>query len=277
MRKREMAGLEVTAQTALITGSSRGIGRGISLKLAACGVRRIGVHFQKNQVAAEETARLLRAGGAEPFLFQADMMVSADISRMFAELRSAFGSLDIFVANARPDVQHFYQPVLDMTDDHWRSAIDSQATALLHCAREAVGMMGQGGRIVTVTYAPGGTTGSWRSWAAMGPAKAAMESLLRYLAWDLAKRGITANAVSPGATDDSVFSTLPPEVLDALRGWAEAGWVPMGRLTTPADVGDAVALLCSEQARFITGQTLHVDGGASLASADFPMEFQRGA
>ena len=130
--------------------------------------------------------------------------------------------------------------------------------------------MGGGGRIVAVTYAPGGKTGSWRSWAAMGPAKAAMESLLRYLAWDLAGRGITANAVSPGATDDSVFSTLPPEVLDALRGWAGAGWVPMGRLTTPADVGDAVALLCSEQAGFITGQTLHVDGGASLASAEIP-------
>src|SRR3954470_2216599 len=123
---------------------------------------------------------------------------------------------------------------------------------------------------------PSAKTGSCRSWAAMGPAKAAMEALLRYLAWDLAGRGITANAVSPGATDDSVFSTLPPEVLEALRGWAGAGWVPMGRLTTPADVGDAVALLCSEQAGFITGQTLHEDGGASLASADFPMEFQRG-
>ena len=103
-----------------------------------------------------------------------------------------------------------------------------------------------------------------------------MEALLRYLAWDLAGRGITANAVSPGATDDSVFSTLPPEVLAALRGWAGAGWVPVGRLTTPADVGDAVAMLCSEQVGFITGQTLYVDGGASLASPDFPMEFQKG-
>ncbi|WP_207191813.1 SDR family oxidoreductase, partial [Paracraurococcus ruber] len=194
-RKREMAGLVVMARTALVTGSSRGIGRGIALKLAECGVRQIGVHFQKNRPAAEETAHLLRECGAEPLLVQADSMRPDDISRMFVELRSAFGSLDVFVANARPDVQHFYQPVLELTAEHWRSAIDSQATALLHCAREAVGMMGQGGRIVAVTYAPGGTTGSWRSWAAMGPAKAAMESLLRYLAWDLAKHGITANAV----------------------------------------------------------------------------------
>jgi NAD(P)-dependent dehydrogenase (short-subunit alcohol dehydrogenase family) len=144
-------------------------------------------------------------------------------------------------------------------------------------AREAAGMMvEQGGRIVAVTYAPGGRTGSWRSWAAMGPAKAAMESLLRYLAWELAERGVTVNAVSPGATEDSVFSTLPAAVLEMLRKWAKDGWVPMRRLTTPEDVGDAVALLCSEQAGFITGQILAVDGGASLACADFPMNFQHG-
>jgi NAD(P)-dependent dehydrogenase (short-subunit alcohol dehydrogenase family) len=80
-----------------------------------------------------------------------------------------------------------------------------------------------------------------------------------------------------GSTADSVFATLPSSVLEALRDWAGAGWVPMRRLTTPADVGDAVALLCSEQAGFVTGQMLHVDGGASLASPDFPMEFQKGA
>lgn len=273
-----MAGIEVKARTALITGSSRGIGRGIALKLAECGVNRIGVHYLKNREAAEETARLLRERGAQPVLVQADVTRPEDIARMFAEARGAgLGSLDIFVANARPDVQHFYQPVLDLTPEHWRAAIDSQATALLLCAREAAAMMKARGRIVAVTYAPGGRTGSWRHWAAMGPAKAAMESLLRYLAWELAGRDITANAVSPGATDDSVFATLPSSVLEALRDWAGAGWVPMRRLTTPADVGDAVALLCSEQAGFVTGQMLHVDGGASLASPDFPMEFQKGA
>src|SRR3712207_3536467 len=196
---------------------------------------------------------------------------------MFTEARAAFGSLDVFVANARPDVGEFYRPVLDLTTEQWRAAIDSQATALLLCAREAAALMGGGGRIVAVTYAGGTRAGSWRPWAAMGPAKAAMESLLRYLAWDLAGRGITANAVSPGVTEDSVFSTLPPEVLGMMREWAGAGWVPMRLLTTPADVGDVVALLCSEQAGFVTGQTLHVDGGGSLASPDFPMEFQTGA
>ena len=273
-----MAGLTITARTALVTGSSRGIGRGVALRLAECGVGRVGVHYLKNRDAAEETARLLRERGAEAVLIQADVTRPEDIARLFAEARAAgLGPLGVFVANARPDVEHFYRPVFDLAPEHWRAAIDSQATALLLCAKEAAGMMGRGGRIVAVTYAGGARAGSWRPWAAMGPAKAAMESLLRYLAWDLAGRGITANAVSPGATEDSVFATLPPQVLAALREWAGAGWVPMRRLTTPADVGDVVALLCAEQAGFVTGQTLHVDGGASLASADFPIEFQRGA
>jgi NAD(P)-dependent dehydrogenase (short-subunit alcohol dehydrogenase family) len=141
---------------------------------------------------------------------------------MFAEAQTAIGPLGVFVANTRPDVQHFYQPVLDLTLEHWRSAIDSQATALLLAAREAAGMMVErGGRIVAITYAPGSRAGSWRSWAAMGPAKAAKESVLRYLAWELAGRGITVNAVSPGATEDSVFSTLPAAVLEMLRDWAK--------------------------------------------------------
>lgn len=217
------------------------------MKLAECGVQEIGVHYLKNRQAAEETARLLRDRGAKAVLIQADVTRPEDIARMFAEARTSLSSLDIFVANVRPDVQHFYQPALDISLENWRTALDSQATALLLCAREAAAMMSTGGRIVAVTYAGGAQKGSWRHWAAMGPAKAAMESLLRYFAWELAGRGITANAVSPGATEDSVFSTLPPEVLSMLREWAGAGWVPMRRLTTPADVGHAVALLCSDR------------------------------
>lgn len=271
-----MSAIQVAVPSALVTGSSRGIGRGIALKLAECGVARLGIHYLKNRSEAEETARLVEQRGARAAVIQADLTRPEDIRRMFAEAHEALGTLGAFVANARSDVQHFYRPVLELAPEHWRSAIDSQATALLLCAREAAQLMPERGRIVAVTYAPGGQTGSWRSWAAMGPAKAAMESLMRYLAWELAGSAITVNAVSPGATDDSVFSTLPPAVLEMLRDWAGSGWVPMGRLTTPADVGDAVALLCSEQAGFITGQILAVDGGASLACADFPMAFQNG-
>ena len=103
-----------------------------------------------------------------------------------------------------------------------------------------------------------------------------MESLVRYFAVALAKRGITVNGISPGATEDSVLSGLPPEVFQAIKDWHESGWTPMGRLGTPADIGNAVSLLCMDEASFITGQIIHVDGGGSLMDAVFPLEIQRG-
>jgi NAD(P)-dependent dehydrogenase (short-subunit alcohol dehydrogenase family) len=136
--------------------------------------------------------------------------------------------------------------------------------------------MPDGGRIVAVTYAPGARTGSWQPWVAMGAAKAALESLCRYFAFALAPRGITVNAISPGLTDDSVLNGLPRAVQQAARAWHEGGFTPMGRLGTPADAGNAVALLCSDAAGWITGQTIAADGGASLLDTVLPMDIQRG-
>jgi NAD(P)-dependent dehydrogenase (short-subunit alcohol dehydrogenase family) len=136
--------------------------------------------------------------------------------------------------------------------------------------------MGAGGRILAVTYAPGSRTASWQPWVAMGSAKAALDSLVRYFAVALAQRGITVNAVSPGLTEDSVLNGLPSAVQDASRAWHESGWTPMGRLGTPTDIGNAVALLCSPDSAWITGQCIAVDGGASLMDTVFPLEIQRG-
>ena len=269
--------IAVKGKTALVTGSSRGIGRGIVLKLAECRAERIAVHYLKNKVAAEETAGQLRQRGAEVLLLQADVSKVDDILGLFSTVKESFGTLDIFVSNARPEVEYFYEPVLNISLEKWQMAFDSQARAFLIGAREAARIMDDSGRIIAVTYAPGGRTGSWQPWVAMGSAKAAMETLSRYLAHTLGQRRITVNLVSPGATEDSVFNSLPPEVLQMIRRWAESGWVPMRRLTTPADVGNVVALLCSEEAGFLTGQTIHVDGGASVMCSDFPLELQTGS
>ncbi len=136
-------------------------------------------------------------------------------------------------------------------------------------------MMREGGRIIAMTYAPGGRFGSWQPWVAMGAAKAALEVLCRYFAVALAPRQITVNAVSPGWTDDSVFNTLPQAAQNMIRSWHEAGWTPMRRLGTPADLGNAVALLCSSEANWITGQIVDVDGGAALMDAHLPLEIQQ--
>jgi enoyl-[acyl-carrier protein] reductase III len=260
---------------ALVTGSSRGIGRGIALKLAERGVN-VAIGYYQNEAAANATLAQVRERGADGFIIQADVRRPEDISRMFHRVQAEFGTLDIFVSNARGEVPTFYQPPMDITLESWNNALDSQAKAFLLGVREATRLIPDGGRIIGITFAPGSRTGSWQPWVAMGAAKAALDALARYFAVALARRGITVNVISPGATDDSVLSGLPAEVFQAIKAWHESGWTPMGRMGTPADIGNAVVLLCMEEASWITGQLIYVDGGASLMDTSLPPEIQRG-
>ncbi len=260
-------------KNALITGSSRGIGRGIALKLAEKGAR-VAVHYYRNREAAEMTLAKIRELGSSGFLVQADVCRPDEVRAIFERVRTEFGSLDIFVSNARTEAPTFYQAPMEITLSQWDTAVDSQAKAFLVAAREAAALMPNGGRIVAITFAPGGRFGSWQPWVAMGAAKAAMESLVRYFAVALAARGITVNSISPGWVEDSVLNSLPEVFQTGLRDWQERGWTPMGRLGRPSDIGNAVALICSEEASWITGQLIEVDGGASLVDAHLPLEFQ---
>jgi enoyl-[acyl-carrier protein] reductase III len=260
---------------ALITGSSRGIGRGIALKLASRGVK-IAVHYFQDKAAANETLAHVRRCESDGFIVQADVSRPESLRRMFQEVEDQFGALDIFVNNARPELPTFYQAPLDITLDSWNMALDSQAKAFLIGAQESARRMTPGGRIIAVTYAPSARKGSWQPWVGMGAGKAALEALCRYFAVALAKRGITVNAVSPGLTDDSVLNGLPQEVQDAAHAWHEGGWTPMGRMGTPADIGNVVAVLCTDEASWITGQTIYADGGASLMDTVFPLAIQGG-
>ena len=195
---------------------------------------------------------------------------------MLRKVQEEFKRLDVFVSNARPEVPFFFQPPMDITLEQWDTAFDSQAKAFLVGVREAAGFLSDGGRVLAITYAAGSRTGSLQPWVGMGSAKAALESLVRYFAVALARRGITVNAVSPGWTEDSVLNTLPPQAQDLIRNWHTRGWTPMRRLGTPEDIGNVVALLCSEQAAWITGQVIHADGGASLMNPEVPPEIQLG-
>ena len=265
--------MSLAGKNALVTGSSRGIGRGIALKLAEQGAR-VAVHYYRNRDAAQATLAKIRDLGTSGFLVQADVCHPDEISRIFQQVRSEFGSLDIFVSNARTEAPTFDQAPMEITLDKWDTAVDSQAKAFLVGVREAAPLMSNGGRIVAITFAPGGRFGSWQPWVAMGAAKAAMEVLVRYFAVALADRGITVNTISPGWIEDSVLNSLPEVFQTGLREWQEQGWTPMGRLGTPADIGNAVSLICSPEAGWITGQLIDVDGGASLMDAHLPLEFQ---
>src|SRR5690349_15379210 len=260
-------------KNALITGSSRGIGRGIALKLAKEGAR-VAVHYYRNREAAQATLEKIRELGSNGFIVQGDVCQPAEVRGIFEKVRTEFGSLDIFVSNARTEAPTFYEAPMEITLEKWDTAVDSQAKAFLVAVRAAAPLMSKGGRIVAISFAPGGRFGSWQPWVAMGAAKAAMEVLVRYFAVALASRGVTVNTISPGWVEDSVLNSLPEAFQTGVRDWQARGWTPMGRLGTPADIGNAVALICSEEASWITGQLIDVDGGASLVLAHLPLEFQ---
>ena len=275
--------MSLMGKHALITGSSRGIGRAIALKLAECGAR-IGVHYYKNIDAANDTLAKVRERGSDGLIVQADVNQPEEIRRMMARVKSEFGRLDIFVSNARPEIPEFYKPPMEIQIEQWQQAVSSQATAFLLGAQLAAPLMGTGGRIIAITHSPGARSGSWQPWVGMGSAKAAMESLVRYFAVALARRGITVNSLSPGVifgeanlVDGGVLVGLPPEVQRAIKSWHEAGWCPSRRTGTPQDVANATMLICMEESSWMTGQIFFVDGGASIMDTVFPLEIQGAA
>jgi len=265
--------MSLDGKFALVTGGSRGIGRGIAVKLASRGAS-VAVHYFRNIDAANETAGMIRAHGVEASTVQADVTKPDDVTAMIDRVRTQFGALDVFVSNARPEVPEFFHAPFEINLQQWNTAFHSQATAFLVAAQSAARIMRDNGRIIAITYGAGSKTGGLQPWVAMGSAKAALETLVRYIAVGLARRGITVNAVSPGWTENSVLNTLPTAVQDLIRGWHEKGWTPMGRLGTPADIGNVVALLCDEDAGWITGQVIFADGGASLMNPEMPTEIQ---
>ena len=266
--------MTITARHALVTGGSRGIGRGITLKLADHGVH-VAINYLRDEGSAKATLEQVRARGSDGFIVQADVSQPPQIQRLFKRVRDEFGSLDIFVNNARGEVGTFYEPAMSIGLDKFDAAMDSQAKAFLVGVREAQALMPDGGRVVAITYAPGGVYGSWQSWIAMGSAKSALEVMVRYFAVALAPRGITVNAISPGWTEDSVLNTLPDPVVRMIRDHHANGWTPMRRLGTPADIANAVTLFCSQEAAWITGQTVAADGGMSLMDPALPLAIQQ--
>jgi NAD(P)-dependent dehydrogenase (short-subunit alcohol dehydrogenase family) len=264
----------ITARHALVTGASRGIGRGIALKLAEHGVH-VAINYLRNEAAAKATLEQVRARGSDGFVVQADVSQPKEVERIFDRVRDEFGELDIFVANARGEVATFYEPTMGISMEKWDAAMDSQARAFLVGVREAEKLMTTNGRVVAITYTPGGRYGSWQSWVAMGAAKSALEVLCRYFAVALAPRGITVNAISPGWVEDTVLNTLPDPVVQMIRDHHKNGWTPMRRLGTTADIANAVALFCSSEAGWITGQVIAVDGGMGLMDPALPLAIQQ--
>ena len=268
------AAAPLTGKYALVTGGSRGIGRGIAIRLAERGAS-VAINFLQDEGAARATLERVREAGSDGFLVRGDVSRPEELSAMAHEVRDEFGALDIFVNNALGDLLGFMSPPLQVTLEQWDTAFQVQARAFFTAVRETEGLLRDRGRIIAISYWPGSHTGGFLRYFAMGTNKAAIEAMCRYFAVALAPRGITVNALCPGLTDDSIVNRLPPQAQEAILSWLRSGWTPLGRPGTPADVGGAVAALCSDDAGWITGQTIAVDGGASLMSPEIPLDFQR--
>ena len=236
--------------TVFVSGGSRGIGRAIALRFARDGARRVAIGYLRNDRAAEEAAAELEAAGAEPVLVRGNVTSS----RVLDEV-AALGPLEALVHNAATGV---IRAALDTEDKHWDWTVNANARALLQLTRAASPNLRAGSSIVAIS-----SLGAQRvlpNYVLVGISKAALEALVRYLAVELAPRGIRVNAVSGGVVDTGALEHFPNRDRMLEAGAAN----PVGRLVAADDIAGAVAFLCSPDAEMIRGQTLIVDGGFSL-------------
>ncbi len=249
--------LSLKNKVALVTGGSRGIGRIIAERLADQGCD-IVINYLRNRSAAEETAKELQQKGVKVLSVRANVGDPEKIKEMFAEIDQRFGRLDILINNAASGV---LRPLMELEESHWDWTMNINSKALLFLAQEAARRMEKngGGKIVSLS-----SLGSQRvipNYTTVGVSKAAVESLTRYLAVELAPMNIAVNAVSGGVVDTDALKHFPnrDELLqDSARR------TPAGRLVQKEDLASAVMFLLSDQADMIRGQTIIVDGGYSL-------------
>jgi NAD(P)-dependent dehydrogenase (short-subunit alcohol dehydrogenase family) len=226
--------MQIRFQTTLITGSSRGLGRQIAVKLATEGVKKIAIHYRTGRSDAETTLSLIEAAGASGVLVQDDVADAEAAENLVKEAAQKLGGCDIFIQSVCPPLGEIYEHVMatELSLEKWQLAFDTQARAFFIGARTAAKFMTSGGRIIGLSYTQGGKTGGWQPWVGMGPAKAAMDSIGRYFAVALGRYGVTVNTVSHGMSDAGVMGQTPQEFQDAVKGWVESVWTPMRRRGT---------------------------------------------
>ena len=238
----------------LVTGGSRGIGKEIALELARRGAD-IAFNYIRSHAAAAETQSEIEALGVRCLRVRAHLGDSDKIRQLFAEVAANFGKLDVLVNNAASGVQ---RSASELEEKHWDWTMNVNAKAPWLCAIEASKLMPNGGSIVNITSQ--GSQKVLPYYFSVGISKAALESLTRYLAVELAPQGISVNAVSGGFVETGALDYFPNR-----EGMLEAGHsTPAGRIVTASDIARVVAFLCTDDAVMIRGQVIVVDGGYTL-------------
>lgn len=242
-------------QTAIVTGGSRGIGRAVAMRLAKDGMNLV-INYRGNSAAAEETERLCRELGAEVLLVQGDVSRAEDCEKLATKAKEAFGRVDVLVNNAGITRDGL---LARMTEEDFRAVLDVNLVGPWNMMKAVnrIMMKQRYGRIVNLSSVTGlmGNMGQ-TNYAA---AKAGIVGMTKSYAREVASRGITVNAVAPGFIDTDMTEAMPEGAKDKII----TGF-PMGRTGKPEDVAEAVAFLASEQAGYITGEVLRVDGGMAM-------------
>lgn len=242
-------------QTAIVTGGSRGIGRAVAVRLAKDGMNLV-INYRGNSAAAEETERMCRELGAEVLLVQGDVSRAEDCEKLAAQAKEAFGRVDVLVNNAGITRDGL---LARMTEEDFRAVLDVNLVGPWNMMKAVnrIMMKQRYGRIVNLSSVTGlmGNMGQ-TNYAA---AKAGIVGMTKSYAREVASRGITVNAVAPGFIDTDMTEAMPEGAKDII-----ITGIPMGRTGKPEDVAEAVAFLASEQAGYITGEVLRVDGGMAM-------------
>jgi len=249
-------------KVALITGSSRGIGRSLALSLAAKGASLV-VNFKRSEELAAAVVAAAEEAGGRAIAVQADMEVPEEIDRLFDAAAAEFGRLDYYVGNAAASS---FKLIPDLKLHHLDRSYAMNVRAFVLGAQRAVELMDRGGRIVTLSSY--GSIRAYPTYANLGAAKAAVEAWVRYMAIEFAPLGINVNAVNGGIIEsDSSAYFYDVEGMPSLDTVLPK--VPKARMGTVKEVADTVEFLLEPRSEYITGQSLVVDGGLSIIAPPF--------
>lgn len=245
----------LVGRTAVVTGASGGLGRAIALALAGEGARVV-AGYARNSEAADALVKEISERGGEAFSVKADVSVPEEAEALIKSALDRCGAVDILVNNAGIKRDTL---LMRMKEEDWDSVIRTNLKGIFNCTKAATRPMVKArfGRIINITSVAGlvGNAGQ----ANYSAAKAGVIGFTKAVARELASRGITVNAIAPGAIAAGMVEDLPPEVKEAF-----VGQIPLGRLGRPEDVAATVVFFASEGAQYITGQTLAVDGGMTM-------------
>jgi len=238
----------LAGKVALVTGASRGIGRGIAVRLARDGCN-VGISYAQSAAQAAEVVSQVEALGRQAVALQADAGNVAQARQLVADVHRRFGRLDILVNNAGNAIR---KPFDAITEDDYEHQF-GLARGCFFTMQAAARLMGDGGRIINITSAAAKNCPA--DAAIYAGAKSAMQAFARSLSREVGMRGITVNVVAPGATLTDLLRGAPDHILQSVKRNA------FGRAAEIDDVADVVAMLCGPDARWLTGQIVHADGG----------------